>query len=617
LLNKIAWNIAYTNLQEGLDYSNQSFDLARKLNYERIYPRLYNTRGAIYADKAEVASALNDYIDGLKFAKKYNQVGSLAALYNSLGNMYGSTGEYRKALSYYLLSVDAIEKSKSGKLPIPVYSNLVGIYTTLNKYDSAMYYVNLCIDYNSKNGDKAGLTNNYISLSELYSTQKINKESLIAAEKAVSLARELGDDYTISHAVVQLGNAYSLNGKYKEAFKFINEAIFYAKKTGDLPALELATLYLSQIYEKTGDFKNSLKYYKEYKTYQDSSLNNETIQQVKNAEAKYENEKKQKEIELLNEKQKVNEAEGQKKKLFLYAAITGILALAIILIILYRNNRLKQKANKELEQFNAEVNNQKEIVEEKNKEITDSINYARRIQQNILTSETYFKKHTNDFFILFKPKDIVSGDFYWALNHDDKFLVMTADCTGHGVPGAMMSMMGINFLNDIVNEKKIVEPADILNQLRGDIIKALNPEDSIEETKDGMDCCLCSFDFKNNKLHYSNANNKFYLIREGNLVISETNKMPVGAGHSVHQKFEGYECDLQKGDLVITLTDGYADQFGGPKGKKFKYKQLEHLLETNAHLPLSEIKRILEETFNEWKEKNEQVDDVCIIGIKI
>jgi serine phosphatase RsbU (regulator of sigma subunit) len=617
LLNKIAWHISYTNLQHGLDYANQSYDLAKKLNYERMYSRICNTRGAVYADKAEVALALNDYIEGLKYAKKYNQLESLAILYNSLGNLYGTTGEVRKAISNYLFSVELLEKSQPGKFPFAVYSNLVGIYTTLNKYDSAMYYVDLSIDYHTKNNDKYGLANNYLSLSELYTAQGNNEKGLDAAIKAADLAKELGDDYTISHASVQLGNAYMLNHKYKEAFAANSEAIFYSKKTGDLPALELATLYKSQIYENTGDFKNSLKYFKEYKIYQDSTLNNENMQQVKNAEAKYENEKKQKEIELLSEKQKVNEAEGQKKKIYLYAAVAGIVALAVILIVLFRNNRLKQKTNKELEQFNVEVNRQKEIVEEKNKEITDSINYARRIQQNILTSDAYFKKYTNDFFILFKPKDIVSGDFYWALNHGDNFLLMTADCTGHGVPGAMMSMMGINFLNEIVNETKISEPADILNQLRSDIIKALNPEGSTEETKDGMDCCLCSFDFKNRKLRYSNANNRFYIIRNGRLIISETNKMPVGAGHAIHQKFQGHECDLQEEDLVITLTDGYADQFGGPKGKKFKYKPLEQLLESKAHLPLEHVKIALEEAFDQWKGMNEQVDDVCIIGIKI
>jgi serine phosphatase RsbU (regulator of sigma subunit) len=617
LLNRIAWDIAYTNLKKGLEYSTQSIELAKKLNYETIYARLYNTKGAIYGDMAEVALALDQYIEGLKYAKKWNQPGSAAALYNSLGNLYGTNEEPRKALSNYLLAIDALSKSQPDRVPFPIYSNLIGVYTVLQKYDSAMYYANTCIEHNLKINDKEGLTSNYIALSEIYSAIKNKEQCLIAANKAVVMAKEMGDEYTMSHAYVQQGNALSLNGRYQDAFLAINEAIFYSKKTGDMPALELATLYLSQIYENSGDYKSSLKTYKEYAVYKDSALNNESIQQVKNAEAKFENEKKQKEIELLGEKQKLNEAEGQKKRVYLYAAVFGIVVLGFVLAILYRNNVLKQKTNKHLQAFNKEINHQKDLVELKNKEITDSINYAKRIQQSILTSEHYFKQHTREIFILFKPKDIVSGDFYWALKHDNSLIVMTADCTGHGVPGAMMSMMGINFLNEIVNEKKIVSPAGILNQLRKDIIKALNPEGSVIETKDGLDCCLCSFDFTNMTLRYANANNNFYIIREQEIIVSKSNKMPVGAGYNLDSSFQEFEVGIRKNDLVITFTDGYADQFGGPKGKKFKYKQLEELLLASAHLPLNDIKAVLNTKIEAWKGELEQVDDICVIGIKI
>jgi len=617
LLDKIAWNIAYTNLKKGIDYSIQSYELAKKLHYEEKYSRICNTMGAIYADMAQVPKALDLYHEGLKYAKKYNQLGMYAAIYNSLGNLYGTTGELKKALSYYLLGAEYLQKTYPNKLPIAAYSNVAGIYTSLNKPDSAMYYVNLCLDYNLKHDNISGLANNYISLSEIYFAANNKEKCLDAARNAVYFANKMSDDYTLSHACIQLGNALDFNGMYEEAFKVIGKAIEYTKKTGDIPALELATEYLSNIYEKTGDYKNSLKYFKEYKIYRDSTLNNESIQQVKNAEAKYENEKKQKEIELLGEKQKLNDAENQKKKVYLAASSIGIIALGFVLVILYRNNRLKQKTNQNLEAFNKEVNHQKELIEEKNKEITDSINYAKRIQQSILTGDNYFKRHTTDYFILFKPKDIVSGDFYWALNYEERFMVMTADCTGHGVPGAMMSMMGINFLNEIVNEKKISSPAAVLNQLRKEIIEALNPEDSILETKDGMDCCLCSFDLSNRILTYSNANNNFYIIRNNELITSKTNKMPVGVGHNTAQLFDEHTFELEKGDVVITLTDGYADQFGGPKGKKFKYKQIEELLLSGAHLPLEQIKQKLNNSIELWKGDLEQVDDICIIGIKI
>ncbi|MBP8034475.1 MAG: SpoIIE family protein phosphatase [Bacteroidia bacterium] len=617
LLNDIAWDISYTNLQKGIDYSDQAYTLAKRLNYERSFSRICNTQGAIYSDMAETAKALTLFFDGLKYAKKYHQVGVEVALYNSLGNLYNKSDGTQKALYYYLLSVETSLKNGNKKPPVVAYSNISGIYAANGKLDSAMYYVNLCVDYNLKINDKTGLANNYITLSEIYTVLNNKIKCLVFAQKAFEAAKEANDLYTLSHTCVQLSDAFYFNNNIQFAINALDDAKIYASKTGDIPVLELSAANLSSYYEELGDFKNGLKYFKEYKLYKDSALNNESIQQFKNAEAKYENDKKQKEIELLASKQKLNEEQNQKKKIYLTVSLIGIVILVFVLIVLYRNNVLKQKTNRNLEAFNREINHQKELVEVKNKEITDSINYAKRIQQSILTSDAYFKKYTADFFILFKPKDIVSGDFYWALNHEGKFIVMTADCTGHGVPGAMMSMMGINFLNEIVNEKKISNPAHILNQLRTDIIKALNPEGSLIETKDGMDCCLCSFDFKQMKLRYANANNNFYIIRNKELIVSKSNKMPVGAGHNANELFVEYEMDIQKNDLVISFTDGYADQFGGDKGKKFKYKQLEELLYSSAHLPLSTIKEKLNDTIEYWKGDLEQVDDICVIGIKV
>jgi serine phosphatase RsbU (regulator of sigma subunit) len=520
-------------------------------------------------------------------------------------------------MAYYLQAVEAHKNGGSKKAVYTPYNNLSSAYIKLNMMDSAIYYINLCVAFNQKNEDHYRLTNNYMTLSEVYMDSRNKEKSLYYARKSVETARGLNDKYTLSRALSQQGIASYANAKDQEAVASFEEAIAIAHETGDVTTLQSSTLLLSNVYEATSDFKNALFYYKQYKSFRDSTMNRENLEQMRSAEAKYENEKKQKEIQLLDEKQKRSAAESEKGRLYLYFAGAGILGLGVLLVLLFKNNRAKQKANQELESFNNRIREQKELVEEKNKEITDSINYAKRIQQSILTSDAYFKKYTRDSFILFKPKDIVSGDFYWALEHEGKFLVMTADCTGHGVPGAMMSMMGINFLNEIVNERKTESPAAVLNHLRKDIVKALNPEGSLTETKDGMDCSLCRFDFENRQLTYANANNRFYLIRQGKLIVSNTNKMPVGAGHNDTELFKEWTLDLQTDDVVITLTDGYADQFGGPKGKKFKYKQLEELLLAQAALPMDKIKQKLNDAIESWKGSMEQVDDICIIGIRI
>jgi serine phosphatase RsbU (regulator of sigma subunit) len=291
-------------------------------------------------------------------------------------------------------------------------------------------------------------------------------------------------------------------------------------------------------------------------------------------------------------------------------AFLNLIFLFVITIIFFtffrRENVLFQKA----------ILEQKHIIEEKQKEILDSIAYAKRIQFSLLASQNLLKANLPDHFVLFKPKDVVSGDFYWATPTPEGFVYITADCTGHGVPGAFMSLLNISKLSQVINENKITRPDIILNHIRTEIIKALNAEGS-EESKDGMDAILCKLDILNMKLQYAAANNPLYIIRNKELLVCKADKMPVGKGHDDTLSFTFNEIALQKGDLIYTFTDGYADQFGGPKGKKFKYRQLEETLLSIHTMPLEEQSKVLDDTFEAWKGKLDQVDDVLIIGVKI
>ncbi|HSY77647.1 MAG TPA: SpoIIE family protein phosphatase, partial [Bacteroidia bacterium] len=266
------------------------------------------------------------------------------------------------------------------------------------------------------------------------------------------------------------------------------------------------------------------------------------------------------------------------------------------------------------------VEQQKAIVDEKNKDITDSIHYASRIQRALLTTDDYIGKRLKEYFILFKPRDIVSGDFYWAneveTNEGKRFLICAGDCTGHGVPGAFMSLLNISLLNEVNLERKINEPAKILDEVREHIIKALNPEGKDEESKDGMDCILCSFNLTNYMLDFACANNPLWLVRNNECIEYKADKMPVGIQEG-QKPFSAQKLKLEKGDMIYIFTDGYADQFGGPKGKKFKYKQLQEILVTNSTKPVKEQKAQLEKAFEDWKNDLEQIDDVLLIGIRV
>ena len=267
--------------------------------------------------------------------------------------------------------------------------------------------------------------------------------------------------------------------------------------------------------------------------------------------------------------------------------------------------------------FNQEINLQRLQLKEKNKDITDSFHYAQRIQKALMASNHLLNKKLPSYFVMYMPKDIVSGDFYWAEESDGRFLLAICDCTGHGVPGAFMSLLNITKLNETVREKKITRPDLVFNQVREDIIKALNPEGTQEEGRDGMDASFCSFDFDNLRLEYACANNPVWVLRNDTLIESRFDKMPVGMYGGPKTDFTLHSLDLQKGDTIYLFTDGYADQFGGPKGKKFKYAQLKETILSIHKSPLKEQQQILHKVIESWKGKLDQVDDILVVGIRI
>jgi serine phosphatase RsbU (regulator of sigma subunit) len=297
--------------------------------------------------------------------------------------------------------------------------------------------------------------------------------------------------------------------------------------------------------------------------------------------------------------------QAHRNTFFLITGLIVIIAMVAIKLLL-----LNKKTNKILKSKN-------EIIEEKNKSITDSINYAKRLQNAILPSAEVVNSILPEHFILYEPKDIVSGDFYWVSGHENKFMVAAIDCTGHGVPGALLSIVGHNAINQSVNEMGITKPSEVLNSMNT-IIKKILHQDKGSDIRDGMDMALCTFDNLTNILEYCGANNPIYLVCDGKLNIIKASKLTVGSlQEDVKTSPENHIISMKKGECFYIFSDGYADQFGGNDNKKFKTSRMQELLLSLKDQPMPQQKKIIRETFMNWKGSNEQVDDVLVIGVRV
>lgn len=282
-----------------------------------------------------------------------------------------------------------------------------------------------------------------------------------------------------------------------------------------------------------------------------------------------------------------------------------------------KNKNLIEELKETNEQLEHKVIERTQKIEAQKNEMTDSIRYAKRIQNALHPPCELISDNLNDFFILNKPRDIVSGDFYWLAEKEDKVIVAVSDCTGHGVPGAFMSMLGIAYLNEIVNKTVTLRANEILNQLRGNVIRSLHQTGKNDEAREGMEMALCIIDFEQGKVQYSGAFNPLYLIRDKELIEFKGDAMPIGIYSDEEESFTNQKIDLQKGDALYMFSDGYVDQIGGPRRKTFRSKYFKELLLSNSDKKMVDQYLILEQTIKEWRGDLEQIDDILVMGLRV
>ena len=632
-LAKLGWHVSYYDLEEGLKYALEAYKIAKKNNYIFQLGYITNVVGSIYMDMGNYPEAVDYLQKAINYSEGLNNKKGVAVSASNLSIIYSRRKEYKKALGYSFKAYANIKDLPDKMAPICL--NISSAYIEMQNNDSALYFLNEALEYSSKyNTDSILQSSVYNSIGEVYAHKK---EYVLAKQytlKAIGFVRDTTQYYFLAQHYVTLTKVEIGLKNYPAALIAAYKALAQSKSVGVKEYEKSCYELLSRIYDAQKNAPKAFEFYKLYTQIKDTLLNSENENQIKFTEAKFNADKKEKEIELLNKDNKLQDEKLHKNKILINAFVFGGIILLIALSLAIYAFANKRKANRKLVSLNNEVHQQRNQLLEKNKAITDSIHYAKRIQTALLTSETYIKKYLPDFFILNAPKDIVSGDFYWAYEQQNKIYFMCADCTGHGVPGAFMSLLGINFLNEIVIEKKITQPDLVLNELRREIIQSLNQQGS-EETKDGMDGSFCCIDTNALNIQIAAANNPVWIIQppknamqtneDGVLKLTagfkfteiNSDKMPIGKSPKDDTPFSLKNYTLKKGDCIFMFSDGFADQFGGPKGKKLKYKLLKETIFKNCHLPMHEQKQALQQCFTEWKADFEQVDDVLVIGIKV
>ncbi|MCK4746124.1 MAG: SpoIIE family protein phosphatase, partial [Bacteroidales bacterium] len=297
-------------------------------------------------------------------------------------------------------------------------------------------------------------------------------------------------------------------------------------------------------------------------------------------------------------------------RIILIITIFAIGVFIVMMLQLIRQNNLKKKANRELALKN-------DLITEQKKEITDSIQYASRIQSAMLPPGDYVDKLLPERFIMYMPRDIVSGDYYYITEKNGKVICVAADCTGHGVPGAFMSMLGVSFLNEIISKKTELHTDEILDELRTHVIHSLHQTGKEGGSQDGMDLAVYILDLENRKIEFSGANNSLLIYRNGEMIEAKADKMPIGIHTRYQESFTRHNIELEKGDMVYTFSDGYPDQFGGPNNKKFMIKKFKMMLREIHMKTVDEQLKIMEQTLKDWMAETEQVDDILVIGIRV
>lgn len=662
--------------EDALEAYLSALEKWQELEKETELAMLYNDLGSYYSVHSDFLNAVKYYEKTLEIRRSQNNNRGIGIVLNNLGNQHLQLGNFDKAIEYYREASGIFREINFDLGTAATLTGMAVIYENLRQYKSVLDVYSEVLEIRKKSGDQYELANTLSNIAVTYSKMlndslenlygvyyqdtiyekgikpaiEFGYQSIDNNLQALAIRREINHTRGISITLANLGHVYQSMGEFEKANQYFsewlrlpaelqdedtkipiyiglgklamyegefNKAILYfndayrsALAINKKLHIREAARNLSDLYEKTGNYKEALSYFQQFHNIYDSLNQENTRKQIHEMQVQYETEAKEKENELLRKDQLINETKLKNSRKALVAAILILGIFTILVIQLIRQNNFRRKANEELALKN-------ELITGQAKEITDSIQYASRIQNAVLPPVEYVNKLLPENFILFRPRDIVSGDYYWITERNNKKIVMVADCTGHGVPGAFMSMLGVAYLNEIVSKYREISTDQILNDLRRHVIHSLHQTGKEGESQDGMDVSLYILDNDTLKLQFSGANNSLLIFRDEEMIELKADKMPIGIHTNISAPFSREEYQLKKGDMIYSFSDGFPDQFGGPLGKKFMIRNFKKLLSQIYTLSITEQREVLEKNIVEWMADYDQIDDILVMGVRV
>ena len=601
------------NNKEALDEFTKSYDLYSNLGLKKGMANSLNNAGLVYSAMQVYDKALDYDLRAMKIYEESGNKMMQGNVLNNIGLVFINQLRYEDAFPYLKQSVSVMKNAGEELGLRNPYNNLGLVYRTRFNYDSSNYYYNLAIDLYKKANDDYNLASCYNNMALNYENLKDSTHAFYYNRLALEKRITMQDLPGVATSYLNIGVNYVSNHEPEKAKFFIRKAIHLGDSLRLHLVLQQAFMFSAFADSAMGRFDSAFYYYKLAAQQQDSLFSDEINQQLTDMKVKYDTDEISKQSAIKDEQ--------LKKEATIRWLIIGIATLfligGILMLIAYRAirkiNRLLAIQKEEILQKNFSLNEKNNVIQLQKKEITDSIDYALLIQQALLPLEEEWKKLLPQSFVLSKPRDIVSGDFHYLSETENSILFSIADCTGHGVPGALMSMIGVEELNYATTLSS--EPDKILSLINRSIKKVLRQSGDIAKSRDGMDIAVCQL--KGLTLKYSGANRPLWIYSKGELSEYTATKSSIGGFTNDDQKFELHTIQLLPGDMIYLSSDGFADQFGGPQGKKFMSKNLKKSLIEISVLPIADQKNKLHELFINWKGKLEQVDDVCIIGIRV